>query len=246
VTPVASAALATPDTAAISACQPQGACLPMTARNPADAAMAQLSSRGSRSFWLKHLHQWHWVSAALCLVGMMLFAATGITLNHAADIPATPRTATRAATMPPALLAALPQAGAGEKRPLPPAVRDWLAREMAVGAGDGPAEWSADEIYLALPRPGGDAWLSIDLGTGEVTHEATSRGWIAYLNDLHKGRHAGLAWGWFIDLFALACLVFCGTGLLLLHLHAGARPATWPVVGLGLVAPLILAVLFIH
>ena len=32
-----------------------------------------------RSYWLKTLHQWHWISAALCLVGMILFAATGIT-----------------------------------------------------------------------------------------------------------------------------------------------------------------------
>jgi hypothetical protein len=39
---------------------------------------------GGRSFWLKHLHRWHWISAAACLVGMLLFAATGITLNHAA------------------------------------------------------------------------------------------------------------------------------------------------------------------
>jgi hypothetical protein len=31
-----------------------------------------------RAFWLKHLHQWHWVSSAACLVGMLLFAITGI------------------------------------------------------------------------------------------------------------------------------------------------------------------------
>ena len=220
----------------------------MTTRSiPADAAAARLPRSGSsRSFWLKHLHQWHWVSAALCLVGMMLFAVTGFTLNHAADIVATPRTVSRTATLPAALVAALPQAEPGEKHPLPPMVRDWLARELAVSAGDRPAEWSADEIYLALPRPGGDAWLRIDRATGEITHEVTSRGWISYLDDLHKGRHAGLAWSWFLDLFALACLVFCSTGLLLLHFHAGARPATWPVVGLGLVVPLILAILFIH
>ena len=32
----------------------------------------------------------------------------------------------------------------------------------------------------------------------------------------------------------------------LLQLHAGGRPSTWPLVGLGLVAPLLLALLFIH
>ncbi|RKW98339.1 hypothetical protein D9B85_13640, partial [Corynebacterium diphtheriae] len=28
--------------------------------------------------------------------------------------------------------------------------------------------------------------------------------------------------------------------------HAGNRPSTWPLVGLGLVIPLLLALLFIH
>ncbi|NIV36045.1 MAG: hypothetical protein GWN58_43325, partial [Anaerolineae bacterium] len=33
--------------------------------------------------WLGTLRQWHWISSALCLVGMLLFSVTGITLNHA-------------------------------------------------------------------------------------------------------------------------------------------------------------------
>ena len=214
------------------------------------------SAAATRSFWLKQLHRWHWISAALCLVGMLLFAATGITLNHAGEIEAAPRVTTRTATLPPDLLPALagpdadapkPPAGkAEEKRPLPPALRAWIGREFGISAGDRLAEWSADEIYLALPRPGGDAWLAIDRKSGLVTHEVTTRGWISYLNDLHKGRHTGLAWSWFLDLFAVACLVFCITGLLLLQMHARVRPATWPVVGLGLVIPLVLAILFIH
>ncbi|WP_149539114.1 PepSY-associated TM helix domain-containing protein [Siccirubricoccus phaeus] len=216
----------------------------MKLRRPPPGAVA--TPRGSRSFWLKHLHRWHWISAAICLVGMLLFAATGITLNHAADIPATPQVTTSTATLPPALLAQLggpPEAG---KQPLPPPVRAWLGQAFGISAGSRDAEWSPGEIYLALPRPGGDAWVSIERGSGEASYEVTSRGWIAYLNDLHKGRDTGPAWRWFIDVFAVACLVFCGTGLTLLHLHAGGRPATWPLVGLGLVAPLILLILFIH
>ncbi len=103
-----------------------------------------------------------------------------------------------------------------------------------------------DEVYLSLPRPGGDAWLSIDRGSGDVEYERTDRGWISYLNDLHKGRNAGPAWGWFIDVFALACVVFTVSGLFLLQLHARQRRTTWPWVGLGLVIPLLLALIFIH
>ncbi len=108
------------------------------------------------------------------------------------------------------------------------------------------AEWSGDEIYVSLPRPGGDAWVSLALDSGEVQYEKTTRGWVSYLNDLHKGRNTGRAWSLFLDVFAAACLIFSITGLFLLKLHAGGRMATWPLVGLGLVAPLLLALLFIH
>ena len=55
-----------------------------------------------------------------------------------------------------------------------------------------------------------------------------------------------MAWRWFIDLFAMACVIFCVTGLLLLHRHAAGRPTTWPLTALGLVIPVLLALLFIH
>jgi hypothetical protein len=116
---------------------------------------------------------------------------------------------------------------------------------LAVQVDERVAEWS-QEIYVSLARPGGDAWLSIDLATGEASYEQTDRGWIAYLNDLHKGRNTGAAWSWFLDVFAVACIVFCATGLVLLQLMARQRPMTWPMVGLGLVIPVLLALLFIH
>lgn len=191
------------------------------------------------------LHQWHWISSALCLIGMLLFTLTGLTLNHAARIEASPSTEQRALTLPPALLTTLGNTQEGDA-PLPPRVAHWLERELDTGIGARSGEWSADEVYVALPRPGGDAWLSLDRHTGAIEYESTTRGAIAYLNDLHKGRNAGPAWGWFIDVFAIACLVFCITGLFLLHLHARQRSMTWPLVGLGLLVPLLLALLLIH
>ena len=61
-----------------------------------------------------------------------------------------------------------------------------------------------------------------------------------------KKKDICIAWSWFLDIFAVACLVFSLTGLVLLKMHAGNRSATWPMVGLGLVIPLVLALLFIH
>jgi hypothetical protein len=198
-----------------------------------------------RAFWMRQLHQWHWVSSALCLIGLLLFALTGVTLNHARQIEATPEVSRRSATLPLPLRKAV--AGADERKAsLPAPVSAWLADTLHARAARQPADWTADEIYLSLPRPGGDAWLSIDRGTGAVEYEVTRRGAIAYLNDLHKGRHAGAAWSWFLDVFALACLVFAVTGLLLLKLHSARRASTWPLVSLGMVVPVVLALIFIH
>jgi hypothetical protein len=202
----------------------------------------------ARAWWLRTLYRWHWISSAIALLGMLAFAATGITLNHAAQIEARPEIVDRKATLPPALLSAhAPRAG--EKKhdaPIGTDLGDWVAGALRVDVHGRSAEWSPEEIYVALPRPGGDAWVRIDRESGEAEHEDTSRGWISYFNDLHKGRNAGQAWSVFIDAFAIACLVFTITGLVILKMHAGNRPGTWPLVGLGVVLALLLAILFIH
>lgn len=205
-----------------------------------------------RAWWLKTLHQWHWISSALCLIGMLLFAFTGITLNHAADIGAQPQVTRKQLQLPPEMRVALGHGGGEAPTPqsddaaLPPAVRLWLDQALTLELPVAPAEWSAEEVYLSLPRPGGDAWLRIARDSGEVEYELTDRGWISWLNDLHKGRHTGWAWKWFIDVFSVACLLFSITGLLILKFHAANRPSTWPLVGLGLIAPLLLLILFVH
>ncbi|MBJ7574871.1 PepSY-associated TM helix domain-containing protein [Luteimonas sp. MC1828] len=209
---------------------------------PAERSIAHAQRRG---FWLRTLHQWHWISSAACLVGMLLFAVTGITLNHAGSIEGSPTVDNRQVALPSTLLPLLATQEDG-KAALPAGLAAWLGDELDMPVAGREAEWSADEVYLSLPGPGRDAWLAIDKASGEVEYERTDRGWISYLNDLHKGRNAGPAWGWFIDVFAIACIVFTVTGLFLLQMHARQRPDTWPWVGLGLVVPVLLALLFIH
>ncbi|GGE02789.1 membrane protein [Polymorphobacter glacialis] len=199
-----------------------------------------------KNLLLKQLHTWHWMSSAVAMIGLLLFAITGITLNHASEIEGKPVVTPASAVMPASLRRLLaPAGGADTKKTLPPEVADWLASTLGENAA-GTAEWSASEVYLPLPRPGGDGWIAIDRTSGAVTSETTSRGWISYLNDLHKGRNTGTAWKWFIDIFAVACVVFAATGFFLLQLHSGRRPSTWPLVFAGLAIPVIIAVIFIH
>jgi len=203
----------------------------------------------SRAVWLKQLHQWHWISSALCLLAMFLFAITGITLNHATQIEAKPTVTRQKATVPApvvAQLAAYAQKHDGANAPLPGIAGRWLTQQWSINAGERPAEWSVEEVYLPLPKAGGDAWVRIGLEDGAAEYEVTDRGWISWLNDVHKGRNTGVAWNWFIDIFAGLCVVFCLTGLLILKFHAVKRPLTWPMVGLGILIPCGIALLFIH
>ncbi|PZR32555.1 PepSY-associated TM helix domain-containing protein [Caulobacter segnis] len=208
--------------------------------------MKSAADQHRRSFWLKQLHQWHWISAAVSLIGMLAFAVTGITLNHAGQIEAQPKVVSRKATLPPELLAVLAKGPEEGKRPLPVQLEPFLDKAVGADVAGREGEWSPEEVYVALARPGGDAWLSIDRETGAIEHEKTTRGVVSLLNDLHKGRNSGKAWSWFIDIFAAACVIFTVTGLILLQFHARARPLTWPLVGLGLAAPVILVILFVH
>lgn len=199
---------------------------------------------------LKQLYLWHWLSSALCLVGMLLFSMTGITLNHAQDIEANPVVTQKTATIPPALQQQLQQMAAqyeGKTAPLPITVESWLIDRQGIDLHTPQsAEWSLDEVYIPLPRAGGDAWARLGLQDASFEYELTERGWVSLLNDLHKGRHTGAVWNVFIDVFSVGCLIFSLTGLWILKLHAANRPLVWPFIGLGVVLPMLLVMLWVH
>ncbi len=201
---------------------------------------------GWKPFVLRQFVQWHWISAAIALIGTTLFAATGITLNHAADIQVAPVVRVEYGMLSAAMQARLAEADDQARQLLPEEISAWIDETYGTSSAGREAEWSSEEIYLAIPRPGGNAVISIDRDSGSIEVEDTWRGWIAYLNDLHKGRDTGVYWSWFIDIFAGACVLFCLTGLGLLWLKAGARPSTWPLIGLGLLIPVLLALFLIH
>lgn len=212
----------------------------------ATGTRAPKSRKASRQFWSKQLHAWHWISAAVSLAGILVFSVTGLTLNHAASIAAEPRIALVSGQLSPSAQGVLARGPASGLAPLPSRVADELLADTGITAASRTAEWSAGEVYIAVPGPGRDAWASIDRATGRIEAELTDRGAVSFLNDLHKGRNTGTAWFWFIDVLAVASIIFTVTGLLLLQLHARRRPSTWPLVGLGTALPLIVILFFLH
>lgn len=203
-----------------------------------------VSKTASGSFWRNQLRQWHWISSAVSLMGLLLFSVSGFTLNHAAKIEAAPKVTKVESQVPKATLAGLASVSAN----VPLTASQATAIRGATGVDVRGATVDADDdgIYLTLSVPGVDSTLEISRVDGHATYERTDRGLIAVLNDLHKGRHAGAVWAMFIDLIAIACVVFSVTGLGLLWLYARGRRITWPLVALGLVLPFIIFLLFVH
>ncbi|MFD2301890.1 PepSY-associated TM helix domain-containing protein [Roseibacillus ishigakijimensis] len=199
-----------------------------------------------KTIFTKQFYLWHWVSSAVCLASMLLFAVTGITLNHAEDIKVKPKVTNEKLELSESQLASLAGLEYEENTPLPKELAKDLSKKLGTPVAGKEAEWSEYEIYLTLARPGQDAWLLIDRETGEVEYEKTYRGTVSFLNDLHQGRNTGTAWSWYLDIFSVACVIFTLTGLALLWVHCKRRPSTWPLVAGGVVLPIVLILFFIH
>ena len=189
-------------------------------------------------------HVLHWMSAAICLAALLLFSITGITLNHASAISAKPVVTNREAQLPQPLMNLI--AGADPQVRMPGPILEWLDSEFDVDGGSASVEWSEEELYVSAPGPGRDAWVSVDRSTGAARYESTDRGWVAYFNDLHKGRNTGVVWWIFIDVVAAACLFFSITGLILLQIQARQRKSTWPLVAGGVAIMVAIMIFFAH
>src|SRR5690625_6027129 len=97
--------------------------------------------------WLGTVRQWHWISSALCLVAMLLFAITGITLNHANQIEAQPKVITIEHQLPDELLPLLHDASASSTT-LPLPLRDWLELDLHVSSLYRTAERAYNDLSL--------------------------------------------------------------------------------------------------
>ena len=142
------------------------------------------------------------------LVAVLFFSVTGITLNHprwfydgvAANVAAEGR-------VDPALLR-------GEVDKL--GVVEHLRREHGVRGALASFTTEEDECVVTFKGPGysADAFIRRPEGDYRLTEER--HGFVAVINDLHKGRDAGPVWSAIVDLSAAMTALAAATGLFLL------------------------------
>jgi len=81
------------------------------------------------------------------------------------------------------------------------------------------------QLQVSFKGPGYTADAFIDRDTGKYDLTETRMGFVAVINDLHKGRDSGKAWSWLIDLSAALMVFVSLSGLILIfYMHKRRGP----------------------
>ncbi len=142
---------------------------------------------------------------------VLFFAATGLTLNHPDWFASQQRTTIRHGVAGTSLLQS---AGSGEVDKLG-LVEMLRSREHIHGAVS-EVRIDDSQVSISLRAPGYTADAFIDRTTGKYDLTEVSSGFVAVINDLHKGRDSGKPWGYLIDASAILLVFVSLTGLGLL------------------------------
>lgn len=149
----------------------------------------------------------HIYTSMVSLLIVLFFAATGVTLNHPGWL-AGERTEEVTGTLPAAWKT--------------PQGIDWLVVDEHLRATRGVHGTVADrraddrEGALTFRAPGYSADCFIDVHDGSYRLTVSYQGAVGVLNDLHRGRDAGRAWAWLIDVAGVFLVLLSLTGLGLL------------------------------
>lgn len=166
-----------------------------------------------------------------CLLVVLFFSLTGITLNH----PEWTLGGREVQTKVKGTLK--PDCFVGDKV-------DWLRvveqlrAEQSVRGAAGDMRVDGDEGSLTFKAPGNVSDCFFKMTSHEYEMSITSQGLVGVMNDLHRGRDSGKAWAWLIDLSGVFLTLISATGLGILFYLKKSRVAGFILafLGIGLVS----------
>ncbi|AWN23493.1 peptidase [Deinococcus irradiatisoli] len=177
----------TPDRAAAAAARPAARPRPLKAR---------------LNVWLRWLHTY---ISMFSLLLILFFAGTGVTLNHpdwtfggvekqqqfSGTLPAGWKTGDTANAL---------------------TIAEFLRAKYGLHGTAGDFQYSGGAGGLSFRAPGYSADVQFD-DSGKYSVNVDALGALAVANDFHKGRDAGGAWSWVIDVSGIFLVVVALTGL---------------------------------
>ena len=159
---------------------------------------------------------------------VLLFAITGLTLNHQDFGLSNPDITTKTISLPAELL----------ESPDKAEISGYLQETLGVRSPFTDYREDESDIQVIFAAPGRRTLVTIHRAdrTGEV--EAENRGLLGRLDDLHKGFDAGTAWYWLIDFSAILLTVSALTGMVTLLSLRTRRKSGFIVGAIGVITVL--------
>jgi hypothetical protein len=140
---------------------------------------------------------------------VLFFAVTGLTLNHADAMAGKPIVRNLDGSLTPKELGSKDHADTL-------AIVEHIRNTDKVHGAVSDLRVEDDQISFSFRGPGYSADTTVDRATGKYQVVETRSGFIAVINDLHKGRDTGKTWSWVIDASAVLLTLVSLTGLLLI------------------------------
>jgi len=165
----------------------------------------------------------------------LLFAVTGLTLNHQDFGWSEPRSVTSSITIDENLV----------NNPDQAALEKFLREKLGIRSPLTDYHEDPDQIQMTFAAPGKRTVVTINRADASGTLENEERGWLGKLNDLHKGFDTGRVWYWTIDLAAVLLVVSSLTGMVTLLALRHRRRSGFLVGTLGVLMVVLLYLIWV-
>lgn len=184
-----------------------------------------------------------WVHLYLSMfsfAALFFFAFTGITLNHPSWTENQQKVEMLKGTIDPVWVAGTDTASVEKSR-----IVEYVREEHNVRGKLTEFRISESECSVAFDGPGYTAYGMIDRSTGSYELVETSAGFIAAMNDLHKGSYTGNKWNTIIDITAAIMIIISLTGFIMIFYMTKKRSKGLWVAILGAITFVLLSILLV-
>lgn len=174
-----------------------------------------------------------WLHIYLSMVSfavVLFFSVTGLTLNHADFFAGKTVSSKDTGTLAPAWVNVQDTNKIAKLN-----VAEFFRNKHKVKGAVSDFRIDDAQVSISYRGPGYEGDAYIDRQTGAYELSQTRGSFVAFMNDLHKGRDTGTAWSWVIDVSAVFLVLISLSGLILLLFIKKKRMSGLILLVIGLV-----------
>ncbi len=168
--------------------------------------------KGNWKNWLSNWSRWlHIYLSMFSFIIVLFFSVTGLTLNHLDWFPEKEVLKEQKGIVNPVWVNVSDTAKIKKLE-----IVELFRNKYAVKGLINDFRVDDREVSISFQGPGYTADAFINREDGQFQLSTRELGWVAFFNDLHKGRDTGKSWSWVIDFSAIFMTIISISGLILL------------------------------